>query len=137
MKNVAISKTNFREKLRINQSAFAAWREFKRVFSFTGIEPIVWSFAFVFFAIHNPYTQSEFSICPLKILGFHYCPGCGLGRSISFLLHGDPVESFRTHVLGIPATITLLIRTLTLLGKSIKRNRQLNLKESPWQTFYS
>jgi len=98
-----------------------------KLFSFIGVEPIMWIAAFVFLAIHDPYSQSEFSICPLKNLGFHYCPGCGLGRSISFLFHGDSIASFHTHILGIPATIILFFRTLTLLSKTIKRNKTLQI----------
>ena len=85
-----------------------------------GLETITWIVALVYLAIHNPYAQAEFTICPLENLGFHYCPGCGLGRSVSFLLHGDLVRSFQTHILGIPATITLLIRTFSLLNNSLK-----------------
>lgn len=85
-----------------------------------GFEAIAWTVALVYLAIHNPYTQSEFTICPLRNLGFHYCPGCGIGRSISFLLHGDLIRSLQTHLLGIPATIILFFRTLSLLNNSLK-----------------
>ncbi|MCL5021399.1 MAG: DUF2752 domain-containing protein [Bacteroidetes bacterium] len=85
-----------------------------------GLEAIVWIAAFVYFAIHNPYVQAGFTICPLENLGFHYCPGCGLGRAVSFLLHGDITRSIHTHILGIPATIILLSRTFSLLNKSLK-----------------
>jgi hypothetical protein len=114
----------------LNLSALAIDKKIKQFISYVGFEPIVWTAAFVFLAIHNPYTQSEFSFCPLKDLGFHYCPGCGLGRSISFLLHGNLTESLHTHILGIPATIVLLFRTLTLLSKTIKRNRVLQLTQN-------
>ena len=85
-----------------------------------GIETLVWITAFVYLAIHNPYIQTGFTICPLENIGFHYCPGCGLGRSVSFLLHGDVVRSFQTHILGIPATIIFLFRTFSLTSKAIR-----------------
>jgi hypothetical protein len=100
-------------------------RKVERFLSTIGIEPLVWIAAFVFLAIHNPYTQGEFSFCPLKALGFRYCPGCGLGRSISFLLHGDIFASFHTHILGVPATIILLLRTFTLLGRTMRIHRTM------------
>jgi len=92
----------------------------RHVYREPGFEPFIWIGAFIFLAIHNPYTQTDFTFCPFKNLGFNYCPGCGLGRSVSFLLHGDLIRSFRTHVLGIPATIILTFRTFSLLGISIR-----------------
>ncbi len=85
-----------------------------------GIETIVWITGLIYLAVHNPYVQTEFSICPLENFGFHYCPGCGLGRSVSFLLHGEPVRSLQTHILGIPATIILLSRTFSLMKNAFK-----------------
>jgi Protein of unknown function (DUF2752) len=120
-------KTDSPANVPMNFSLRSAVGKMRRFLSIVGIEPIVWIAAFVFLAIHNPYTQSEFSFCPLKNIGFHYCPGCGLGRSVSFLLHGDVASSFRTHILGIPATIILTFRTLTLLTKTIKRNKTMQL----------
>lgn len=112
---------------RINISVSTISRKTVELLSSAGIEPIVWIVAFIFLAVHNPYTQSEFSFCPLRNLGFHYCPGCGLGRSISFLLHGDPIASFHTHILGIPATVILFYRTLTLSANAVKRNKTMQL----------
>jgi hypothetical protein len=86
-----------------------------------GPEPFIWMIALVYLAIHDPYVQSEFTICPFRNLGFHYCPGCGLGRAVSFLLHGDIVRSVQTHLLGIPATIILGFRIFSLLNNALKR----------------
>ncbi len=86
-----------------------------------GPEPFIWIVALLYLAIHNPYAQTEFTICPLRNLGFHYCPGCGLGRAVSFLLHGDIVRSIQTHLLGIPATIILGFRIFSLLNNALKR----------------
>jgi len=102
----------------------------RELFSAIGLEAVVWTGAFVYLAIHNPYTQAEFTLCPLRNLGFHYCPGCGLGRSISFLLHGDIIRSVQTHLLGIPATIILSIRTLSLYRAAFarKQSNKLSIK---------
>ncbi|HEY0271981.1 MAG TPA: DUF2752 domain-containing protein [Chitinophaga sp.] len=54
------------------------------------------------------------SICPLKWLGFTWCPGCGLGRSVSYLLHGNLAGSWHTHKLGVFALAVLLHRIVTL-----------------------
>lgn len=85
-----------------------------------GLETVTWIAALTYLAIHNPYVQTAFSICPLENLGFHYCPGCGLGRSVSFILHGDVMRSVETHLLGIPATIIIIFRTFSLLKGSLR-----------------
>ena len=85
-----------------------------------GLETVTWIAALTYLAIHNPYVQSTFSICPLENLGFHYCPGCGLGRSVSFILHGDVMRSVETHLLGIPAAIIIIFRTFSLLKGSLR-----------------
>lgn len=86
-----------------------------------GLEALIWTAGLVYLAVHNPYAEAEFSICPFRNLGFHFCPGCGLGRAVSFLLHGDIVRSVQTHILGIPATIILVYRTLFLLNGALKK----------------
>jgi len=47
-------------------------------------------------------------------MGFTWCPGCGLGHSISFLFHGDIKSSFHAHWLGIPALIIIVYRIYVL-----------------------
>ncbi|MBD1393519.1 DUF2752 domain-containing protein [Mucilaginibacter sp. ZB1P21] len=63
----------------------------------------------------NPADQGHFSLCPLKLMGFKWCPGCGLGHAISYLFHGDIRKSFRAHWLGIPIVVGLLYRIYTLI----------------------
>lgn len=123
------------KRLRRALSGFYVANRIGKIATVIGIEPVVWAIGLVFLAIHNPYVQSEFSICPLKNLGFHYCPGCGLGRSISFFLHGNLMESFRTHILGIPATILLFLRIVTLPLKSIARNKTMSLINNQRSTY--
>ena len=90
------------------------------VYKRIGLEAIIWLAAFFYLAIHDPYVQAEFTLCPLENLGFHYCPGCGLGRSVSFFIHGDIARSVQTHLLGIPATIILLSRTFSLFNVALE-----------------
>jgi hypothetical protein len=75
-----------------------------------------WTAGLVSLAITDPTNQSHFSLCPLKMLGLTWCPGCGLGHSISFLFHGDIKSSLYAHWLGIPALIVILYR-IYVLGK--------------------
>ncbi|MFA5831888.1 MAG: DUF2752 domain-containing protein [Bacteroidota bacterium] len=88
------------------------------------IELICWCTALLFLFLFNPMIASSFSFCLLHNAGLSFCPGCGLGRSISFLLHGDISSSFRTHLLGIPAVIVLMYRIMQLI-LHVKRYHQL------------
>ncbi|MCL5035172.1 MAG: DUF2752 domain-containing protein [Bacteroidetes bacterium] len=86
-----------------------------------GLEILVWTSALIYLAVFNPYLQSDFTICPFSRLGFHHCPGCGLGRAVSFLLHGDLQLSLQTHILGVPATVVLIYRIISLLNQALRK----------------
>lgn len=58
------------------------------------------------------------SLCFFKFIGFHYCPGCGIGRAIHETLHLNFAAATNHHFLGIPATIFLIFRTIYKLFKS-------------------
>jgi hypothetical protein len=81
-------------------------------------EIIIWISGLIILAAINPNDQSHFSICPFHNLGFKYCPGCGLGHSISYLFHGSIRQSIECHILGIPAVVILTYRIISLLKKS-------------------
>ena len=78
----------------------------------------MWIAGLIILAVINPDSHSHFTICPFKYLGFKYCPGCGLGHSISYLFHGNIKASLQTHILGIPAVIILGARTISIIKKS-------------------
>lgn len=81
------------------------------------LEAIVWTSALVWLALIDPIGGSHLTFCPLKNLGIEWCPGCGLGMAVSWALHGELVESFRHHVLGVPAILVLGWR-ITALGRN-------------------
>jgi hypothetical protein len=83
------------------------------------MEGIVWFTGLVVLAFYEP-AENHISICPLNQLGFDFCPGCGLGRSISFLFHGEIIRSLATHPLGIFAVIVLSFRIVHLLKLYLK-----------------
>lgn len=66
-------------------------------------------------ALANPADHSHFSLCPLKLMGITWCPGCGLGHSIAYFFHGDIKNAFHEHWLGIPAVIAIFYRIYTLI----------------------
>ena len=77
------------------------------------IEGFCWVGALVLLYFTNPHTH-HFSLCPLDNLGITWCPGCGLGRSIALLMHGELQESIRMHWLGIPAFLIIVHRIYNL-----------------------
>jgi hypothetical protein len=92
-------------------------------------ELVFWIAGLISLAIMDPSGESHFTLCPLKLLGITWCPGCGLGHSISFLFHGDLSNSFHAHWLGIPALIVIVHRIYVL-----SRDRlypQMQFKTSP------
>jgi len=78
----------------------------------------VWAAGLFVLALINPESHSHFTLCPFKNMGIDYCPGCGLGRSISLLFHGEIEASIKTHILGVPAVIILSSRIASLFNKS-------------------
>jgi len=84
------------------------------------LEACVWLMALIMLAITDP-TLHHFTLCPLANLGFEFCPGCGLGRSISFLLHGEFAKSMAMHPMGIFALMVLLYRIVSLTKLFLKQ----------------
>ncbi len=87
---------------------------------YVNVEAICWIGGLVYLAAIDPYASHHLSFCPLHNLGFDFCPGCGVGRAISLVLHGDVVGSFGAHPLGIPALIILVGRIGTIWYRSIQ-----------------
>lgn len=81
-------------------------------------EVILWIAALGFLMLINPAGEQHFSFCIFKNLGFDFCPGCGLGRSIAYLLHGEPGLSLNAHPLGIIVFVMIIVRIVTLLNRS-------------------
>lgn len=83
------------------------------------LELCFWTAAILVLSFSYPKTINHFTLCPLRYLGFSWCPGCGLGRSISYLLHGDLQLSLDSHWFGIPALCILISRIVQLLNKFV------------------
>jgi len=104
---------------------------FNRLFllKIIGFEAAIWIGALLYLAfVHNP-GETHFVICPFNNLGFDFCPGCGLGNSISMLFQGEIYNSFFSHPLGLLALTVLIIRIIQLIknnwsiyGKHITTN---------------
>jgi hypothetical protein len=68
--------------------------------------------------------ENHYSLCVLDRLGFKHCPGCGIGRSIHSLMHGDLSGSWQWHIWGVPSFFIIILRIITLFKNyfSIKHN---------------
>jgi len=80
-------------------------------------ELIFWVTAMLCLAFADPSANSHFTLCPLKLMGITWCPGCGLGHAIIYLFHGQVSASLHAHWLGIPAVIIIFQRIAVLFLK--------------------
>lgn len=86
------------------------------LFIFKNLELVFWLGGLFYLAFIIP-EQNHFSVCPLTNMGFQFCPGCGLGRSISMIFHFRILESFQVHPLGLFALIIIIFRIIQLIIK--------------------
>lgn len=93
---------------------------------FKYLELVFWVVALTLLATANPH-EHHFTLCPLANLGFEWCPGCGLGRSITTIFNADFHASISHHWFGIPALFIILHRIYQLSRKLIFKQLQ-NLK---------
>lgn len=77
-------------------------------------ELAAWISGLILMALMDPGTDAHYSLCFFKFIGINYCPGCGLGHSISYLFHGHFKESFNAHPLGLFAVVMILCRIYQL-----------------------
>ncbi len=76
-------------------------------------EAMIWIVALVLLFLFDE-SREHISLCIFNFLGFDFCFGCGIGRSISSVLHGEILKSFSYHFFGLPATIILVSRIIQL-----------------------
>jgi hypothetical protein len=100
----------------------------KRIF-FDNLEAWIWTCALIWLAFSDPTAGVHFSLCPLRALGVDFCPGCGLGRAVSYALHGQLAASLHCHLLGIPAIVVLASRIVVLARDAVRRytNRDFHI----------
>ena len=79
------------------------------------IELSFWIAALILLAMLDPNQEGHSSLCIFHFIGIHFCPGCGLGRSIAYFFQGELIRSFQSHPFGIPAVFILFHRIYTLI----------------------
>jgi len=87
----------------------------------TGFEVIIWICGLTYLALINSPETTHFTICPLSNLGIEFCPGCGLGNSISYLFNCNIISSFQAHPLGIFALVIITLRITTIIKNNWRR----------------
>jgi len=107
-----------------NQKSFGIYLSLKKYFNLIGFEALIWISGLIYLALFSPADQTHFTICPIKNLGFDFCPGCGLGHSITLLFHGQFVQSFYNHPLGFFAVIIIFHRIYKLLKTTIINHKK-------------
>lgn len=63
------------------------------------LELLFWCVALISLWHLDPH-GSHVSLCPLQLMSWDWCPGCGLGRSIGLLMKGEFAASWALHPLG-------------------------------------
>jgi hypothetical protein len=119
-----VSKINTGKYLK-NQNSSLIFN-IKKIWAFVGFEESVWICGLFYLIFINAPEISHFTICPIANLGFDFCPGCGLGNSISYLFRGNLEASFNSHPLGIFALLIIIIRIISLIKNNRRRLCQMS-----------
>ncbi len=75
-------------------------------------------------ALMDPYTTSGPGLCILENLGFQYCPGDGLGHSISFIFRGKFDNAMEANILGPFAVIIMSGRIFYLFSQNFLNHNE-------------
>jgi hypothetical protein len=105
------------------------------LFFFNSLEAFIWLIALIVLATAS-ITGTHFTLCPLNNAGFQYCPGCGLGHSITMIFHGQFIESLHMHPFGFPAIGLLSWRIVSVFRNSVRVYRSgipVNYNANPQQ----
>ena len=114
-------------KLHLKQTAMIQEIQKKAgIFVIHNLEAFVWIAAILYFALSPVHSAQHFSICPLSLAGFEHCPGCGLGRSMILLLHGELPESFSMHPLAVFALGVLSARIFMVFRNYFRFRKQMS-----------
>ena len=80
----------------------------------------MWLGGLTYLALINPYSTGHLNLCAFNAIGIDNCPGCGLGKSISMIFHGDISGSFDSHPLGLVALLLITYRIIKVFYNNYK-----------------
>lgn len=95
---------------------------FKKLF-FLHFEWLALATGLILLALMDPLSQAQ-TLCPIERLGFSYCPGEGLGRSVSHAFRGDLKASFYSHPAGIAAILIITGRIISIFHRNLNINKE-------------
>jgi len=93
---------------------------FRNIFRLANIEAFCWVILLAGAAFIDPNGGGHASYCVFRNMGIEWCPGCGIGRSIAALYHGDIIGSLRMHPLGAAALSFFVYRIIYIFRLSLK-----------------
>lgn len=82
------------------------------------LEWVVFTVGLIALAAMSPDTDGT-SFCLFDFFGFPYCPGEGLGHSISYTFRGDLSSAFEENIAGPIAVVVLTLRIMYLVNKNV------------------
>lgn len=91
------------------------------------LEWIVFAGGLILLAAMSP-EDAGTSLCLFEWAGFEFCPGEGLGHSISFTFRGEWTSALNAHFAG-PAAVLLLISRILYLWKTIYKESKSKNEE--------
>jgi hypothetical protein len=94
-------------------------KEITRMLRQFPMELVFWIGSLIAILLLDVNAGSHLSLCPLDQLGFDWCPGCGLGRSMNLLARGEIQASWSMHPLAMLAYVVIFSRTWQLI-KNLK-----------------
>lgn len=98
----------------------------------THLEWVAFSLGLVLLGLMNP-ENSGFSFCMFESAGINFCPGEGLGHSISYTFRGDLSSAIQANLAG-PAAILILSSRIVYIWRTLYEQRQTNkTKKILWQ----
>ncbi len=83
-------------------------------------EIAAFSLGLALLAFMDPSSTAGFDLCLFDQLGISFCPGDGLGHSISYTFQGDINNALNANILGPFSIIILSSRIVYLIHKRFK-----------------
>jgi|AntRauTorckE6833_2_1112554.scaffolds.fasta_scaffold07284_6 hypothetical protein len=86
-------------------------------------EWIVFSIGLLLLGTMNP-ENSGISLCFFDFIGIEFCPGEGLGRSISYTMKGDFSSALNAHLAG-PAAVGILLSRIIHVCRNLYQQSKI------------
>ncbi len=89
------------------------------------------AFGFLILAVWTP-ADDGFTICPFARATGHACPGCGMTRAVSAVLHGRFADAWAYHPLVGPFLVELVVAWAWWAGVRAGRLRPPSVRLVNW-----